>query len=70
MAQGKALPNGRTVFEELSKDQSAIKLLYISEEEIESIEALLPDHLETIRETMNDTPGNSSGLFCVKSHIC
>jgi hypothetical protein len=38
--------------EELSKDQSAIKLLYISEEELESIEALLPDHLETISGTM------------------
>ncbi|KAK6307715.1 hypothetical protein J4Q44_G00209860, partial [Coregonus suidteri] len=80
VAQGEDLPNGKTVFEELSKDQSAIKLLYISEEEIEHMEALPPDHLETIRGTMNihqivtDSPGEITwrilSCFCSFPHHC
>ena len=52
VAKGKDLPNGKVLYEELSNQQSNVKLLYVTQDEIEKMDVLLPDRLETIRGTM------------------
>jgi hypothetical protein len=51
-AKEKDLPNGQVFYEELSNEQSNVKLFYVTEQEIEKMDPLLPDCLERIRGTM------------------
>lgn len=39
-------------YEELSQEQSNVKLFYVTEQEIEKIDLLLPDRIEMTRGTM------------------
>lgn len=52
VASGIDLPNGKVVFEQLSKEQSTVKLMYVTDKEIEEMDHLIPDDLQTIRGTM------------------
>lgn len=52
VSKGMDLPNGKVVYETLSKEQSKVKMFYISENEIENNDTLLPEKLETVRGTM------------------
>lgn len=58
VAKGNNLKNGKVIYEDLSKEQSNVKLFYITEQEIEKMDPLLPDRLKTIRGTTENTPGN------------
>ncbi len=51
VANGIDLPNGRVLYEQLSKQPSTVKLMYVTEE-IEEMDSLLPDVLQTIQGTM------------------
>lgn len=52
VANGVDLPNGMALYEQLSKQPSTVKLMYVTEKEIEEMDSLLPDSLQTIRGTM------------------
>lgn len=52
MVKEKDLPNRQVFYEELSKEQLNVNLFYVTEQEIEKMDPLLPDCLERIRGTM------------------
>ena len=52
VAKGKDLPTPKTLYEELKKIQSSINLFFIEKDEIDVVDALLPDQLLTVRGTM------------------
>lgn len=55
-------------YEELSQEQSNVKLFYVTEQEIEKIDLLLPDRIEMTRGTMKIHQVRSSLPFQDKSH--
>ncbi|KAM9391550.1 polyunsaturated fatty acid lipoxygenase ALOX15B-like [Pholidichthys leucotaenia] len=52
VAKGIDLPNGRVLYEQLSKQPSSVKLMYVTEEEIKVMDSLLPVGVQAIRGTM------------------
>lgn len=52
VANGIDLPNGSLLFEQLSKQPSTVKLMYVTVNEIEEVDGTLPDALQTIQGTM------------------
>lgn len=52
VAKGIDLPTGKVMFEQLLNQPLTVKLMYITEGEIEEMDSLLPDGLLTIKGTM------------------
>lgn len=52
VAMGKDISSPKTLFNELLASKTNIKLFFIENEEIDTIDSLLPDDLQTVRGTM------------------
>ncbi|XP_041713164.2 uncharacterized protein LOC121546167 [Coregonus clupeaformis] len=80
VAKGIDLPTGKVLYEQLLNQQSTVKLMYITEGEIEEMDSLLPDDLLTIKGTMqihqivSTRPEEISwrvlSCFCADPHPC
>ncbi|CAM4464580.1 unnamed protein product [Leuciscus chuanchicus] len=80
VAMGKDISSPKTLFNELLASKTNIKLFFIENEEIDAIDALLPDDLQTVRGTMtihqivSESPGVISwsilSCFCSSPNGC
>ncbi|XP_063044641.1 uncharacterized protein LOC134438864 [Engraulis encrasicolus] len=80
VAKGIDLPNAKMVYEQLMNQPSSIKLMYVSEEEVQEMDGVLPDRLETIKGTMaihqivSTEPGEIAwrvlSCFCQEPNTC
>ncbi|XP_041718718.2 uncharacterized protein LOC121550503 [Coregonus clupeaformis] len=80
VAKGIDLPTGKVLYEQLLNQPSTVKLMYITEGEIEEMDSLLPDDLLTIKGTMqihqivSTRPEEISwrvlSCFCADPHPC
>ncbi|XP_045063797.1 uncharacterized protein LOC123481960 [Coregonus clupeaformis] len=80
VAKGIDLPTGKVLYEQLLNQPSTVKLMYITEGEIEEMDSLLPDDLLTIKGTMQIHQIVSTRLeeiswrvlscFCADPHPC
>lgn len=52
VANGIDLLNGRVLYEQLSTQSSIVKLMHVTEKEIEEMDSLFPDGMQTIQGTM------------------
>ncbi|CAM4303788.1 unnamed protein product [Leuciscus chuanchicus] len=74
VAMGKDISSPKTLFNELLASKTNIKLFFIENEEIDAIDALLPDDLQTVRGTMtihqivSESPGVIS--WSILSCLC
>ncbi|KAK9977123.1 hypothetical protein ABG768_018944 [Culter alburnus] len=80
VAQGIDIPNGKVLYEKLRDQPSSVQLMYVTEEEIERMDSVLPEDLITIKGTMqihqivSTRPGDISwrvlSCFCSEPQIC